>query len=77
MNKVEPITDNDEGKLVRKFCLFNEVLDFFSVIEVTLSANAFDFLNLTSASGGLDILEMNLIEVDNRPEVIVEACSAL
>jgi hypothetical protein len=80
MNKVEPIADNDEGKLVREFRLFKEVLDFLRVIEVTLSTNAFDFPNLTSASGGLDILEMNfwiLAEVDDRPEVIVKACSAL
>jgi hypothetical protein len=80
MNKVEPIADNDEGKLVREFRLFKEVLDFLRLIEVTLSTNAFDFPNLTSASGGLDILKMNLrilAEVDNRPEVIVEACSAL
>jgi hypothetical protein len=55
MNKVEPIADNDEGKLVREFRLFKEVLDFLRVIEVTLSTNAFDFPNLTSASGGLDI----------------------
>ena len=80
MNKVEPIADNDEGKLVREFRLFKEVLDFLRAMEVTLSKNAFDFPNLTSASGGLDILEMDfriLAEVDDRPEVIVKACSAL
>ena len=44
MNKVEPIADNDEGKLVRVFRLFKEVLDFLRVIElVTLSGNALDF----------------------------------
>jgi hypothetical protein len=43
MNKVEPIADNDERKLVRVFRLFKEVLDFLRVVEVTLSANAFDF----------------------------------
>jgi hypothetical protein len=80
MNKVEPITDNDEGKLVREFRLFEEVLNFLRVVEVTLLANTLDSANLTSASGGLDILEMNLrilAKVDNGPEVIVEACSAL
>ena len=80
VNKVEPIADNDEGKLVREFRLFEEVLDFLRVIEVTLSANTLDFPNLTCASGGLDILEMNLrilAKIDNRPEVIVEACLAL
>jgi len=80
MNEVEPIADNDKGKLVRGFHFFEEVLDFLRVIEVTLSANTLDFPNLTSASGGLDILEMNfriLAEVHNRPEVIVEACLAL
>src|ERR1700733_10112856 len=54
MNKVEPITDNDEGKLVREFHLFKEVLGFLRVIEVTLSRNVFDFPNLISASGGPD-----------------------
>jgi hypothetical protein len=80
MNKVEPIADNDERKLVREFHLFKEVLDFLRAMEVTLSTNAFDFPNLTSASGGLDILEMDfriLAEVDDRLEVIVKACSAL
>jgi len=43
MNKVKPIADNDEGKLLRVFCLFKEVLDFLRVIEVTLLANASDF----------------------------------
>jgi hypothetical protein len=43
VNKVEPIADNDERKLVREFRLFEEVLDFLRVIEVTLPANALDF----------------------------------
>jgi hypothetical protein len=79
MNK-KPIADNDEGKLVREFRLFEEVLDFLTVIEVTLSANTLDLTNLTCASVGLDTLEMNLrilAKVDNRPEVIVEACLTL
>jgi len=75
MNKVEVIA----GRLVREFCLF-DLRKFLTVIEVTLPANALDFLNSTSASGGFYILEMNLrilAKVDNRPEVIVEACLAL
>src|ERR1700676_78066 len=44
MNK-KPITDNDEGKLVREFCLFEEVLDFLTVIKVTLSENMLDLTN--------------------------------
>jgi hypothetical protein len=80
MDKIKPIADNNEGKLVREFCLLEEILDFLRVVEVTLPANALDFPNLSSASGGLDILEMNLrilAKVDNRPEVIVKACSEL
>jgi hypothetical protein len=79
MNK-NLIADNDEGKLVLEFRLFEEVLDFLTVMKVTLSANMLDFLNLTGASVSLDILEMNLrilAKVDNRPEVLVEACLVL
>jgi hypothetical protein len=46
VNKVEPIADNDEGMLVRKFRLFEEVLDFLRVIEVTLSAARFPEFDL-------------------------------
>ena len=44
------------------------------------NASALDFPNLISESDGLDILEMNLqilTKVNNRPELIVEAYSAL
>jgi len=57
-----------------------EVLDFLGVIEVTLPASVLNFPNLISESDSLDILEMNrqiLAKVNNRPEVIVEAYSAL
>jgi len=80
MNKVKPIADNDERKLVREFRLLKEVLDFLGIIEVALSANALDFSNLTGTSGGLNIFEVNLwilAEVDDRSEVIVETCSTL
>jgi hypothetical protein len=53
-----PIADNDEGKPVREFRLFEEVLDFLMVIEVSLAANTLDLPNLTWASVGLDILEI-------------------
>jgi len=69
MNKVEPIADNDERKLVREFRLLKEVLDFLGIIEVALSANALDFSNLTGTSDGLNIFEVNLwilAEVDDR-----------
>jgi hypothetical protein len=75
MNKVELVADDDERKLVRKLRLFEEVLDFLGVIEVALPANALDLSDLTGASGGLDILEMNLwilTQVDNRTEVVIE-----
>jgi hypothetical protein len=75
MNEVEPVTNDDKRKLVREFSLLEEILDFFWVIEIALTTNALDFSNLTSASGGLGILEMDLwifAQVDDRTKVVIE-----
>ena len=75
MNEVEPLTDNDERKLIRELRFLEEVLDFLGVIEVTLPAEALDFSNLTSSSCSLDIFEMDLwilAQVDDGTQVVVE-----
>lgn len=75
MHEVEPIADNDKRKLILKFGLFEEILDFFRVVVVALSANTLDFSYLVRASGSLDVLEVDfgiLTKVDNRTEIIVE-----
>jgi hypothetical protein len=80
MDEVKSIADNDKWKLVREFCLLQEVLDFLRVIKIALPANTLDFPNLTSASSGLDIFEVDLwilAEVDDGSKVIVKTCSAL
>jgi hypothetical protein len=75
VHEVEPIADNDEGKLVLKFGLFEEVLDLLRIVVVALSTNTFDLSDLVRAGGCLDILEVDfgvLAKVDDRSEIIVE-----
>jgi hypothetical protein len=75
VNEVEPLTDNDERKLIGELRFLEEVLDFLGVIEVTLPAEALDFSNLTSSSCSLDIFEMDLwilAQVDDGTQVVVE-----
>jgi hypothetical protein len=74
VNEVEPLTDDDERKLIGEFHFLEEVLDFLGVIEVTLPENALDFSDLTSSSCSLDIFEMDLwifAQVDDRTQVVV------
>jgi len=75
VHKVEPIADNDKRKLVLKFGLLEEVLDFLRVVVVALSADALDLADLVRASCRLDVLEMDLrvlAKVDDRSKIIVE-----
>ena len=75
MHKVEPIADNDKRKLVLKFGLLEEVLDFLRVVVVALAANTFDLSDLVGAGGRLDVLEVDfgvLAKVDDRSEIIIE-----
>jgi hypothetical protein len=68
MDEVETIVDNDEWELIGELGFLEEVFDLLQIIEVTLSANAFDLTDLTSASGSLDVLKVNLgilAEVEN------------
>ena len=75
VDKVVAVADDDEGQLVRELGLLEEVLDLLRVVEVALAADALDFADLASASGGLNVLEVHLrvlAEVDNRAEIVVE-----
>jgi hypothetical protein len=68
MDEVETIADNDEWELIGELGFLEEVFDLLRIIEVTLSANAFDLTDLAGASGSLDVLKVNLgilAEVDN------------
>jgi hypothetical protein len=70
-DKVKPIADNDERKLMRKLSLLEKVLHFLRIVVVTLSTDPFDFPNLASTSSGLNVLEVNfgiLTQIDNRSE---------
>jgi hypothetical protein len=60
VNEVEVIANNDEGQLIKELGLLEEVLDLLRVIAIAFSADPFNFTDLASASGGLDVLEMNL-----------------
>lgn len=76
MDKAEAVADDDQGQLVRKLRLLEEVLDFLWVVEVALAADALDFADLPSARRCLNVLEVNfgiLTQVDDRTEVVVQA----
>jgi hypothetical protein len=80
VNEVETIADNDEGKLVGKFGLLEEVLDLFGVIVIAFPANTLDLTDLSRAGGCLDILEVNLwilTKIDDRAKVVIQALEAL
>lgn len=77
MHEVEAVADNDERELVRELSLLEEVLDLLRVVEVALATDTLDLADLASASGSLDIFEVDLLilaEVDNGAEVVVQAC---
>jgi hypothetical protein len=47
------------------------------MVEVAFSTDALYFTNLASPGGGLNILKVDLrifAKVDNRTEIVVEAC---
>src|ERR1700690_2955263 len=90
VHKVESIANDDERKLVRKFCLLEEIFLLWIVV-VTFTTDPFDFLDsfttdpfafldLTRTSSGLNVLEMKLrifAEVDNRSEAVREYAVSL
>jgi len=80
MNEVKPVTDNNEQKLVQELRLLEKILNFLGIVEIALSANVPNFLDLTSASCGLDILKVDflvLAEVDDGAKVVVDTCFKL
>ena len=75
VHEIEPIADNDERKLILKFGLLEEVLDFLRVVEVALSTNTLNLSDLVRAGSRLDVLEVDLgvlTKVDDGAEVVVE-----
>jgi len=75
VHEVEPVADDDKRKLVLKFGLLEEVLDFLRVVVVTLSANTLDLADLVRAGGRLDVLEVDfgvLAKVDDGAEIVIE-----
>ena len=75
MDEVESVADNDERKLVRQLSLLQEVLDLLRVVEIALSADTFDFTDLSSARSGLNVLEVNLrilADVDDGTKVVIK-----
>lgn len=80
MNEVESVADDDERELVLQLGFLEKVLDLLGVEVIALPTNTFDFPNLTSASGSLDVLEVDLgvcAEVDNGTEIVVETLEGL
>lgn len=60
MDKVESVTDNDQRQLVCQFCLLQEVFHPLWIIAVTLPTNSLHFLDLSSFTRSLDVLEMHI-----------------
>lgn len=76
MHEAKPVANNDEGKLVRKFRFFKEILDLFRIVMIALATDAFDFSNLSGTSCSLDILELYFGvcgKINDGPKVIIQA----
>lgn len=74
VDKVEAIAGDNEWELVGELGFFEEILDLLRIIEVTSPTDTLNLADLTSASGGPDVLEVNFgtpAEVDNRAKIIV------
>jgi hypothetical protein len=75
MDKVETIANNNERELVGQLGLLQEVLNLLRIVVVALSADTFNFSDLTGSRCSLDVLEVNLrvsAEVDDGSQVVVE-----
>ena len=75
VHEIESIANDDERKLVLKFRLLEEVLDFLWVVVVALPADTFDLSDLVRAGSRLDVLEVDLgvlAKVDDGTEVVVQ-----
>lgn len=77
LDEAESIADDDERELIGELGFFEEVLDLFGVVVLRLAADAFDFADLTGSRCRLNVFEVDLgvlAEVDDRAEIVVEAC---
>lgn len=78
MYKIKSVADNNKRELVVETGLLEEVLDFFGIVKVGLSADTLDLTDLASTGSRLNVLEVNLgvfAEVDNGTEVVVQTFS--
>lgn len=57
-NETKTVTDIYQRTCIRKLCFHQEVLRFLRVIEIRFSCYTFNFFNLSSPGGRLNILEM-------------------
>ena len=76
MNEIESIANNNQGKLVRQSRFLQEILYLLRVVVITLATDPFDFGELTTSTGGLDVLEMYVGvggEIDDTTEVVVQS----
>ena len=75
MHGFEPVANRDERKLVGELGFLEEVLDLFEVVEVAVTTDSLNFTDLSSPSGSLDVLEVNLrilVEADDGAEVVIQ-----
>jgi len=80
VHKIEPITNDDERKLIGQFGLLEEVLHTLRVVAVTLTANSLDFLDLSGLAGGFNVFEVDfwvLTKVNNRAKEVKKSLEAL
>jgi hypothetical protein len=80
VDEVEAIAYDDEWEVVGELGFSEKTFDLLRIVKVTFLTNAPHLANLTSTSGNLDVLKMNLrilTEIDNRAKVIVEPCFKL
>ncbi|GKT40436.1 uncharacterized protein ColSpa_00617 [Colletotrichum spaethianum] len=80
VDEVESVANDDEGQLLLKSGLLQEVLDLLGVVVVAVSANALNLVELAHLGGSLDVLEVNvgvLGKVDDAAEVVEETLGSL
>lgn len=78
MYKIKSVADNNKRELVVETGLLEEVLDFFGIVKVGLSADTLDLTDLAGTGSRLNVLKVNLgvfAEVDNGTEIVVQTFS--
>eukprot|EP00116_Pleurobrachia_bachei_P010630 sb/3470892/ len=80
MDKVKPITDNNQGQLISQLGLLQEVLNSLRIITAALSTDPFHFLDLTRLAGCLDVPKVHLsllAKVHDAPQEVEETLETL